>query len=134
MEIEPSSGRKRPLQPSAAYLDVLNKRLAMLSELYRTQLTELQVLGYTESLAEVKPRFLDIGFALAFKKYKFIPTPAEIIEQSEIAAERENSFNHAQLPEPELTLEERAAAAEEARKNPLLAWLFRDTLKKAASG
>jgi hypothetical protein len=134
MEIESSSGRKRQLQLSAEYLDVLNKRLAMLSELYRTQLTELQVLGYTESLAEVKPKFLDMGFTLAFKKYKFIPTPAEIIEQSEIAAEHENSFNHAQLPEPELSLKERQEAAEEARKNPTLAWLFKGTIKKAASG
>ncbi|MDP9162381.1 MAG: hypothetical protein M3O09_19415 [Acidobacteriota bacterium] len=134
MEIEPNSGRKRLLQPSTEFLGVLNRRLAMLSEIYRTQLTELQVLGYTESLMEVKPRFLDMGFALAFKKYKFIPTPAEIIEQSEIAAEHENSFKGPQLPEPELSLKERQEAADEARKNPTLAWLFKDTLKKAASG
>ena len=105
----------------------------MLSELYRTQLTELQVLGYTESLADVKPKFLDMGFALAFRKYKFIPTPAEIIEQSEAAAEYEAFQNRPQLPEPSLSLAERAEAADEARKNPALAWLFRDTLKKAAS-
>lgn len=105
----------------------MNKRLAMLSEVYRTQLTELQVLAYTEALVEVKPRYLDMGFALVFKKCKFIPTPAEVIEQSEVAAEHINS-SLPRLPEPELSLKEREEAANEARKNPNLTWLFRDAL------
>lgn len=115
MEIELSNANRRQRPPSSEYLGVLSKRLAMLSELYRTQLTELQVLGYTESLVDVKPKFLDMGFALAFKKYKFIPTPAEIIEQSEIAAERD-AINRESETYPPVTQEDRDAGLEFSAK------------------
>jgi len=84
-------------QLSAKFLDSLKANLAVFGELYRQELTPLAVLAYREALKDMSVKAMNLGFELALKNCKFLPTPAEIREWAGIAL--------AKLPKPSVSAE-----------------------------
>lgn len=67
-----------PPAPSAAFSRALKSWLALFSEHYRQEISELSALGYLEGLADLTAAQLDLACAEALRSSRFLPTVADI--------------------------------------------------------
>lgn len=72
------SGAASPPAPSAAFSRALKSWLALFSEHYRQEISELGAVGYLEGLADLTAAQLDLACAEALRSSRFLPTVADI--------------------------------------------------------
>lgn len=75
--------------PSNKQRDTVADWLMLYAQTYREEITPELVLLYQNALQHIPARLLHRAFLAAAKAYKFRPTPAEVITQAEILADRD---------------------------------------------
>lgn len=97
----------QPRQPSAEFLEALKHEMALTAETLNHELTELQVLGYLEALADMSVVRLQAGFKRARRTLLFFPRPAEVRSLASDEIEATTPYRCLREPEPMWTEEER---------------------------
>jgi hypothetical protein len=77
--------KKAPMPDVAA---AIKRRLMLLAETYRKDITPEMTQGYLEALGDLSELEVEIAFVEASKRYKFFPNPAEIREALNLARDK----------------------------------------------
>lgn len=99
---------------SAEFSETLAREMALTTETFQVQLTELMMVGYSEALAGMTPKGLSLGFRRARRTWKFksLPPPAVIRECAEAEAETCKTYYQGLPSLPPPTEAEKAAERE----------------------
>ena len=76
--LRPRSDAAPPPAPSAAFSRALKNWLAVFSEHYRQEVSELSAMAYRQGLADLTAVQLDLACAEALRSCRFLPTVADI--------------------------------------------------------
>jgi hypothetical protein len=85
IQLKPMNASAGMRKPSERFSAALLSNLALLGELYRQELTPLATIAYQEALRDLSIEAMNAGFKEAIKRCKFLPTPAEIRDEANIA-------------------------------------------------
>lgn len=75
-------GEKQARQPSQEQVELISKWVAIFSEHYHREISELGMATYIEGLKDLSPRMVAIGCDSALKECKWMPTVADIRDRA----------------------------------------------------
>jgi len=93
LKSSPSAGSKLQRPHSSASLtppakDQILDWLRILSDTYKEQFTDLQLLAYRLVLQTLKPKEIDLAFTQVLRTATYLPRPAEILAALDVAREK----------------------------------------------
>ena len=77
-----SKGREIRQQPLIGRVGLIREWLALVSEHYRQEVTELSVVAYLTGLNDLLPEEIERGFSESLRRCSFMPTVADVIRNS----------------------------------------------------
>src|ERR1700678_536087 len=86
-----SAGSKLQTKPSiesSAPADQIRDWMQVLSDTYKEQFTNLQLLAYRMVLGSLKPKEIDLAFTQVLRTATYLPRPAEILAALDVAREK----------------------------------------------